>query len=128
MPLEGEGELVGNVGRVDLTAPYLDSARDLLREKIHQAETSPRIDVHLRSTLTDLQGFVGNFTATVEDIWNIARQTGPDGIFVDGERAERARLGDGSTLQIGRGGTTFAVSAACFLSPISGSGGPIRYP
>ena len=63
--IEREGRLGGNVGRVDLTAPYLDSARDLLAEKIIQAETSPRIDIHLRSTLTDLQGFVGNFTGTV---------------------------------------------------------------
>ncbi len=63
--IERESRLGGNVGRVDLTAPYLDSARDILMQKMVQAETSPRIDVHLRSTLTDLQGFVGNFTATV---------------------------------------------------------------
>jgi heterodisulfide reductase subunit A len=65
--VERESALGGNVARVDLTAPYLDSARDLLAEKIALAEKSPRIDVRLRSTLTDLQGFVGNFTATVTD-------------------------------------------------------------
>jgi len=63
--VEREGRLGGNVGRVDLTAPYLDSARDILAEKIVQAETNPRIEVHLRATITDLQGFVGNFTATL---------------------------------------------------------------
>jgi len=63
--IERESRLGGNLGRIDLTAPYLDSARDLLAEKIIQTETNPRIDVHLRTTLTDLTGFVGNFTATV---------------------------------------------------------------
>ena len=63
--IERESRLGGNLGRVDLTAPYLDSARDLLAEKIVQTETNPRIDVHLRTTLADLTGFVGNFNATV---------------------------------------------------------------
>ena len=47
------------------TAPYLDSARDILAEKIARAEASPKIKLMLRSELTELSGFVGNFIATV---------------------------------------------------------------
>ena len=65
--VEREAELGGNVGRVDLTAPYLDSARDILLEKIARAQASARIEVLLRSTLTGLDGFVGNFEATVSE-------------------------------------------------------------
>lgn len=57
--------LGGNVGRADLTAPYLDSARDILAEKIARVQGSPKIDVRLDTELSHLGGFVGNFTATL---------------------------------------------------------------
>lgn len=63
--VEREPQLGGNVGRVDLTAPYLDSARDILAETIARTEASPKIKVMLRSELVELAGFVGNFQATV---------------------------------------------------------------
>jgi heterodisulfide reductase subunit A len=67
--VERQGSLGGNVGRVDLTAPYLDSARDLMQSLVTRVEEHKRIDVLLRSEVNALEGFVGNFTATVESIW-----------------------------------------------------------
>jgi heterodisulfide reductase subunit A len=67
--VERQGTLGGNVARVDLTAPYLDSARDLITSLVTRVEEHKRIDVILRSQVSALEGFVGNFTATVETIW-----------------------------------------------------------
>jgi heterodisulfide reductase subunit A len=67
--VERQGSLGGNVARVDLTAPYLDSARDLMQSLITRVEEHKRIDVLTRSEVSSLEGFVGNFTATVETIW-----------------------------------------------------------
>jgi heterodisulfide reductase subunit A-like polyferredoxin len=67
--VERQASLGGNVARVDLTAPYLDSARDLVTSLVTRAEEHPRIDVLLRSEVSSLEGFVGNFKATVETIW-----------------------------------------------------------
>jgi heterodisulfide reductase subunit A2 len=67
--VERQGSLGGNVARVDLTAPYLDSARDLMQSLITRVEEHKRIDVLTRSEVNALEGFVGNFTATVESIW-----------------------------------------------------------
>ncbi len=64
--VEREGHLGGNLARVDLTAPYLDSARSLLQERIARVTAHPHVDVLLRSRLTELQGFVGNFIAPGE--------------------------------------------------------------
>lgn len=63
--VEREKNLGGNVARVDLTAPYLDSARDILAEKIYTVTHSPHVEVLVESSLENLSGFVGNFTATV---------------------------------------------------------------
>jgi heterodisulfide reductase subunit A len=63
--LEKQDHLGGNLARVDLTAPYLDSARDLLTERITRVRGNGRIEVLLDSRLQKLQGYVGNFTATL---------------------------------------------------------------
>jgi heterodisulfide reductase subunit A len=63
--VEREEHLGGNVARVDLTAPYLDSARSLLEERIARVSGHPRIEVLLRSRLRGLTGYVGNFSALV---------------------------------------------------------------
>lgn len=63
--VEKTGRLGGNLARVDLTAPYLDSARDLLTERITRVQRHPRIKLLLRSRLTRLSGFVGNYEAFV---------------------------------------------------------------
>ncbi|MBN2399961.1 MAG: CoB--CoM heterodisulfide reductase iron-sulfur subunit A family protein [Candidatus Aminicenantes bacterium] len=70
--LEKQDHLGGNLARVDLTAPYLDSARDLLIERITRVRSSGNIELLLNSRLQQLQGYVGNFTATLS-------RTGHDG-------------------------------------------------
>ncbi len=64
--VENEDHLGGNLARVDLTAPYLYSARDLITERITRIKDNNKVEVHLKSKLTDLKGFVGNFKATIE--------------------------------------------------------------
>lgn len=63
--VERADALGGNLARVDLTAPHLDSARDLLTEKLARIAANPRVTVLLQSELVSLSGFVGNFTATI---------------------------------------------------------------
>ncbi len=63
--VERDDHLGGNVARVDLTAPYLDSARDIVTERIARVMESPRIEVLLESELVGLGGYVGNFMARV---------------------------------------------------------------
>ncbi|MBI5385166.1 MAG: CoB--CoM heterodisulfide reductase iron-sulfur subunit A family protein [Verrucomicrobia bacterium] len=64
--VEKTDRLGGNLARVDLTAPHLDAARDLLTERIVRVRQSPRVSVLLRSELKSLTGYVGNYTALVE--------------------------------------------------------------
>ncbi|MBZ5639905.1 MAG: CoB--CoM heterodisulfide reductase iron-sulfur subunit A family protein [Acidobacteriia bacterium] len=63
--VEKTDHLGGNLARVDLTAPYLDSARDILRDRIARVMANPKIRVLLRAELTEFQGYVGNFTARI---------------------------------------------------------------
>ena len=63
--VEKNNHLGGNLARVDLTAPYLYSARDLLTEKITRTYNNKKIQVHLQSKVTDLTGYIGNFRATI---------------------------------------------------------------
>ncbi len=63
--VEREDHLGGNIGRVDLTAPYLDSARDLLRTRIERVLLHPMITVHLGARVEDVSGFVGNFRTRI---------------------------------------------------------------
>mgnify|MGYP000330218644 CR=1 FL=1 len=64
--VERAERLGGNLARVDLTAPHLDSARDLLTERIMRVRQNSLISVLLRSELTGLTGYVGNYTAQIE--------------------------------------------------------------
>ena len=63
--IEKNDHLGGNLARVDLTAPYLYSARDLLTERITRTKSHEKINVYLNSRLKDLTGFIGNFKATI---------------------------------------------------------------
>ena len=64
--VEKDDHLGGNVARVDLTAPYLYSARDLLTERITRVMNHDKlIKLFLNSRVTNLTGFIGNFTATI---------------------------------------------------------------
>jgi heterodisulfide reductase subunit A len=64
--VEKTDRLGGNLARVDLTAPYLYSARDLLAERLAHVRQTPNVTVMLNSRLKNLSGFIGNYSATVE--------------------------------------------------------------
>jgi heterodisulfide reductase subunit A len=64
--VEKEDHLGGNLARVDLTAPYLYSAHDLLTERITRILNNKLVHLHLNSKVTNLTGFVGNFRATIQ--------------------------------------------------------------
>jgi len=64
--VEKNDHLGGNLARVDLTAPYLYSARDLLTERMTRIANNKQVKVHLESAVTELTGFVGNFRATIQ--------------------------------------------------------------
>jgi heterodisulfide reductase subunit A len=64
--VEKNDHLGGNIARVDLTAPFLYSARDLLTERITRIKNNKHIHVFLESKLTNLTGFIGNFKATIQ--------------------------------------------------------------
>ena len=66
--VEKEDHLGGNLARVDLTAPYLYSARDLVTERITRTNENKKIQVHLQSKVTDLTGFIGNFKAKISSL------------------------------------------------------------
>ena len=66
--VEKQDHLGGNLARVDLTAPYLYSARDLITERITRIRDHKKVDVFLESKMTGLSGFVGNFKATIESV------------------------------------------------------------
>jgi heterodisulfide reductase subunit A len=63
--VERTDHLGGNVARVDLTAPYLDSARDMLTERMTRVIEHPRIHVLFDAEVESVEGFVGNFKATI---------------------------------------------------------------
>jgi len=63
--VEREDHLGGNVARVDLTAPFLDSARDVVTSLVTRVTENPRIEVLLESEVTSFEGFVGNFETKV---------------------------------------------------------------
>ena len=63
--VEREDHLGGNIARVDLTAPYLDSAREMLSERVTRVLEHPEIDVFLESEVESIEGYHGNFTAKV---------------------------------------------------------------
>jgi len=64
--VEKDDHLGGNLARVDLTAPYYYSSRDLLTERITRTRQHKNIQVYLNSKLTELSGFVGNFAAKIK--------------------------------------------------------------
>ena len=64
--VEKKDHLGGNLSRVDLTAPYFYSARDLLKERITRINNHKNINVHLASKLSGLTGFIGNFKASIQ--------------------------------------------------------------
>jgi len=66
--VEKNKNLGGNLARVDLTAPYLYSARDLLTERITRIMNNKKVHTYFESKLTELTGFIGNFKATIQPL------------------------------------------------------------
>ncbi len=66
--VEKGDHLGGNVARVDLTAPYYYSARDLLADRITRTMNHKNIRVYMQSKVINLAGFVGNFTARIAQL------------------------------------------------------------
>lgn len=66
--VEKNNHLGGNLARVDLTAPYLYSARDLITERITRIRDNKKVNVYLESKVTELTGFIGNFKATIQSL------------------------------------------------------------
>jgi heterodisulfide reductase subunit A len=64
--VEKSNQLGGNLLRIDLTAPYLYSARDLLTERLTRIRDNKQIHVYLESKVTELNGYIGNFSATIK--------------------------------------------------------------
>jgi heterodisulfide reductase subunit A len=64
--VERDDHLGGNLARVDLTAPFLDSAHDLLTERISRIRNNKNIELFMNSRVIELKGYIGNFTALVE--------------------------------------------------------------
>jgi heterodisulfide reductase subunit A len=71
--VERSDRLGGNVARIDLTAPHLDSARDLLLGRLARVTMHPMITVLFRAELERLEGYQGNFTADVA-VGGVTRQ------------------------------------------------------
>jgi len=63
--VERSDHLGGNVARVDLTAPYLDSASDMLTERITRVTEHGSIDVLLESEVRQPRRVRGNFHADI---------------------------------------------------------------
>lgn len=64
--VEKDNHLGGNLARVDLTAPHLYSARDLLTERITRVMNNKKVNVYLESKVTSLTGYIGNFKAAIQ--------------------------------------------------------------
>jgi heterodisulfide reductase subunit A len=64
--VEKQAQLGGNVRRLDLTTPYLDSAQNVVERWIARVERHPFIRVFLNSELVELKGFNGNFKPRVK--------------------------------------------------------------
>lgn len=80
--VEREAWLGGNVARLDLTAPHLDSARDLLIDRISRVRAHRHIEVLQQTRLVRLEGYAGNFMATVQTNGERPRPLGVGSVIV----------------------------------------------
>jgi heterodisulfide reductase subunit A2 len=63
--VERTDKLGGRVAETDLMFPHLDSARQLIRAKLHKVEKHPNITVFTECKVTDISGYVGNFECKI---------------------------------------------------------------
>lgn len=59
--VERAPRLGGNVARLDLTQPFLCSARDVVHELVARVERHPKIKVLLETELVEMKGYIGNY-------------------------------------------------------------------
>jgi len=83
--VEKDDHLGGNVSRVDLTAPYFYSANDLLTDRITRTMQHEKIKVYFNSKVKDLSGFVGNFSAHIEN---------QNGVTNEEEKLQEIKIGN----------------------------------
>ena len=98
--VEKDDHLGGNVARIDLTSPYLDSARDLLTERITHVTKHPKITVLLNSEVESISGYIGNFKADLKTAGGASRQIEMGSIIVctgfqEFDASKAARFGYG---------------------------------
>jgi heterodisulfide reductase subunit A len=98
--VERSSRLGGQAARLDLTAPHLDSARDLVRELIERVIRHEKIRILLESELVELKGYVGNYKPKVRlatgevvelDVGSVVLCTG----FKEFDAARATRFGYG---------------------------------
>jgi len=65
--VEKEGTIGGHMAQLDKTFPTLDCSACILTPKMVDVSRHPNIDLMTYSELADIQGYVGNFTATVRE-------------------------------------------------------------
>jgi len=63
--VERSGKLGGRAAELDLTFPYLNSARQMMAPILQRVQNHPDIDVFLDSHVDETFGYVGNFECTV---------------------------------------------------------------
>jgi len=73
--VERTDHLGGQIAHIALTAPYLDSAREIVEERVTRVMQHPKIDIFFESQLTALDGYVGNFQAAIARKGDGAAQT-----------------------------------------------------
>ena len=63
--IEKSGKLGGNVANIDLTFPYMYSARQMIQPLIQRVKSHKHISVFIESEVKDIFGYVGNFNANI---------------------------------------------------------------
>ncbi|MFH1119341.1 MAG: CoB--CoM heterodisulfide reductase iron-sulfur subunit A family protein [Bacteroidota bacterium] len=63
--IEKTGALGGQVSNIDLTFPYLNSAKQMIDQKIQSVLNHSKISVYLNTEVKEVHGYVGNFETTV---------------------------------------------------------------
>jgi len=63
--IEKTGVLGGLVSNIDLTYPYLNSAKQVIDHKIIAVMNHPNITVYLNTVIDQVHGYVGNFETTI---------------------------------------------------------------
>lgn len=70
--VEREEHLGGHMAQLNRTFPTLESAAELLSQMISQVQEHSNIEVMTASQVVEVEGYVGNFTARVEQVGNLS--------------------------------------------------------